>query len=130
MARHGDVVARREVGQQVELLKHEADGASCAGWCGRRRSGCEILPGHAHLAGGRRRESADDVEQRGFARAGRPHDGQELAALDVQIDAAQRRHVDFAHAVDLAQIARLDDGGRYSYARASMASCRAALSPG
>ena len=40
-------------------------------------------------AGGRV-EAADQVHQRGFARAGRPHDGHVFAALDLQRDFAQR----------------------------------------
>ena len=42
------------------------------------------------FAGGRRVEAADEVHQRGFAGAARPHDGDVIAALDVQRNFAQR----------------------------------------
>ena len=37
-------------------------------------------------------EQADDVEQRGLAGAGRPHDGEVFAGRDVEADAAQGMH--------------------------------------
>src|SRR5690606_26662994 len=43
-------------------------------------------------AGGRV-QAADQVHQGGLAGARWPHDGDELAALDTQVDAAQRRHL-------------------------------------
>ena len=41
------------------------------------------------VAGGGRVQAADQVHQRGFARAGRPHDGDVFAALDFQRHVAQ-----------------------------------------
>ena len=53
------------------------------------------------VAAGRRPiEAADDVHQRGLARARRPDDRQELAALDDEVDAVQRPDVDPAGLVD------------------------------
>src|SRR5256886_8326651 len=43
-------------------------------------------------------EAADDVEQRGLARAVGPDDGEDLPALDVQAHAAQREQSAEAHA--------------------------------
>src|ERR1039458_10706942 len=54
-------------------------------------------------------ETADDMEQRGLAGAGRSHDGQKLPRLDAQIDAAQGRHIHLSHAIGLAQVVGLDD---------------------
>src|SRR5207247_1360837 len=54
-------------------------------------------------------EAADQVHERALARARRAHHRDELAAIDVQRNAAQRLHLDVAHPVDLDQLARLDD---------------------
>ncbi len=34
-------------------------------------------------------EQGENIEERGFARAGRPHDGEEFALFDFEIDAAE-----------------------------------------
>ena len=96
MARHGDVVARREVRQQVEFLEDESHGALAqVGAAGVGERG-EILIADADAARGGRSQTADDVEQRRLAGARRPDDGEELAAFDVEIDAAQGGHVHLA----------------------------------
>jgi hypothetical protein len=41
------------------------------------------------MAGGRRVEAADQIHERGFAGAGRSHDGDVFAALDVERHVAQ-----------------------------------------
>ena len=46
-----------------------------------------------HLAGGRRVEPAEQVQQRALARARRADDRDALAARNVEIDAQQHRHV-------------------------------------
>ena len=48
------------------------------------------LPAIVDRAGGRLVEAGEDVHQRRLARAGRPHHGGELAAGDVDRDAAKR----------------------------------------
>jgi len=45
-------------------------------------------------------QEAEDVEQRGFAAARRPHHGHELAALNFERDAVQREGLDFFRAED------------------------------
>src|ERR1039458_9573933 len=49
-----------------------------------------------------RRQPADDVKQRRLPRAGRADDGKEHTLLDVEIHAAQGRHIHLAHAIGLA----------------------------
>ena len=67
----------------------------------RVRSSSERLaigaPVDADLAGAGPVQAADQIQQRGFARAGRAHDGEHLAARDLQVDALEGG--DFALAV-------------------------------
>src|SRR5690606_2712781 len=96
LARHVPVGQRdledlrdREMVQQVVLLDHEADvlpDQLVAVF------GMEYVDGMAHepvLALPARVQHAQDAEQRGLASAGRPHDGEELAFTDVQVDLPQ-----------------------------------------
>ena len=46
----------------------------------------------AHRAAGRLIEAADQVQERGFAGAGGPHDGDPLAAFGGEADAIDRMH--------------------------------------
>ena len=63
------------------------------------------------VAPGRRRvEAPEDVHQRGFAGSGRPHDRDELPALDLERDALQDVHRHFSQLVVLDQILDFDDG--------------------
>jgi len=50
-------------------------------------------------------QPAEDVEQRGLATAGGTQQHHELAAVQGQVDAAQRVHLDVAHPVHLGQAA-------------------------
>ena len=54
-------------------------------------------------------EAAQDRHQGRFAGTGRPHDGDELAALDREADTAQRMHVDVADVVSPRYILDPDD---------------------
>ena len=59
----GDVAERGAPGKQLgEILEHDAAVHAVPG---------DRLAADADLAGGRRQEAGDDVEQRGFAAAGR-----------------------------------------------------------
>src|SRR3989304_2961715 len=103
------VLARGEAGGEVVELGHEpavpAPVAGELGLAGAR----EIALDKAHLAGGRRVQPAEDVEQRRLAasRGAEQHD--ELAGPDLEVHAAQRVHLGLAHAVDLGQGARRED---------------------
>ena len=57
----------------------------------------------------RRIQAADQVHQRRFARTGRTHDRDILAALDLDVDAGDRIDLLIAHDVRLPQIVRTDD---------------------
>jgi len=48
------------------------------------------VPVDAHLARARRDDAADDVDQRGLAGAVRAEQREDLAALDLEVDALQR----------------------------------------
>src|SRR5690606_18747617 len=64
----------------------------------------------AAVAGGV--EATDQVHQRGLARARRPHDRDEVATRDAQVDALERHHFGLgAGRVDLAEAAGFDHRG-------------------
>ena len=66
------------------------------------------------MAAGRLVEAAENVHQRRFARARRAHDGDELAGLDGEADAAQRFDLDIADDERAGDILDLDDRRRRS----------------
>ena len=110
-----DVAPRREVGEQVELLEHEADEAGCARRrAGPRRTTATSWPASRNDAGRRDVEAAEDVHQRRLARARRAGDRDELVLLDAQRHVAQRRDLERAGRVDLARRRRSSmTGGRH-----------------
>ena len=61
----------------------------------------ERLPVQIYFARGGVIQPAQQVQQGGFARAGGSHDGDELAALNAEIDAIQRGDCDLPHLVGL-----------------------------
>ena len=90
--RHGDVLDRGELRQQVMELVDEAE---------RRVPRLAALgfahlavgaPLHEHLAGGRRIERAEEMQQGRLARARATHDGHALGAMDLEVDAVEHRH--------------------------------------
>ena len=104
-----DVLGRPRPRQQVEALEDEADlGVADLGplVAVEPRDVDAVEPVAAR---GRPVEAADDVHQRRLARAGRAHDGHELAARDRQADPLERGDLDLAHVVDLGQVVDLDD---------------------
>src|SRR5208282_6330302 len=64
----------------------------------------KIVAVHADLTVRGAGQAAQDVEQSGLAASRGSHHRHELAFLDHQVYAPQRRHVDFAEAVALLQI--------------------------
>ena len=129
--RGSDVVPRAEVRKQIEFLEDEADVFPAQfGSAGIAHLG-DIAASDDDLAVGRGRQSAHDVKQRRFAGAGRSDDREELALGDLEVHTAERFDGDFAGPIHLAEIADADDRfRRYSYAKASMGSCRTASIPG
>ena len=86
------VLERRQVGNQVKLLEHEADGLGAEAvqfGVGERGHilAFEINPARAGAV-----QAADQVHQRGLPGAGRAHHRQPLAALDVQRHIVQRAY--------------------------------------
>jgi len=81
--RHFYVFLRRKVCQQVVALEDKAH--LVEPHLGERilRQGDDVFAVHAHVPPARLFQSADDVEQRGLARAARPHQTDHLAARHV-----------------------------------------------
>ena len=110
--RQFDIAEGVDARQQVELLEHEADLAVAQA---RQAVGVEALDrraGEPVVAAGRPIEAADQVHEGGLARAGRPHDGDEIARLDVERHAVERHDAAGVEVVDPAEIARFDESHR------------------
>ena len=86
---------------QMKLLEDEADGLAAKA----RQFGAAKLRGvgavDAHRAAGRLIETADQVQQRGLAGAGGPHDGDPFAAFGGEADAIDAHARPPGLAVDL-----------------------------
>ena len=94
----GDVAQRGAPGKQLgEILEHHAAVLAVA---------LHRLAADRDHAAGRLQEAGDDVEQRGFAAAGRPDDAEEFGLLDVEAcaldagDLAGRGVIDQRHVAD------------------------------
>ena len=106
--RHLDVAQRGLPRQQVVLLEDEAElGAAYQGQVVVAQA-LRLHTIQAVSAARGRVQAAEQVHQRALAAAAVADDRDELAPLDVERHAAQRRHLDVAHVVDLAQIAHRD----------------------
>ena len=70
--------------------------------------GGEIVSVEQHAAARGLGQAADHVEHGGFPAAGRPHNGNELARQDFNVDAAEGGHVHLARTIDLPQIFSLE----------------------
>lgn len=107
----GDVGAGVERGQEVELLKNESDlalaqaGAFGVGECG------EVVAVEDYFAGIGAGESAEEVEECGFAAAGGADDSYEFSSLYGEGDAAEGGDVDFSDAIGFVQINGFDESG-------------------
>ena len=67
-----------------------------------RRAGEQVVE-VADLAAGGHVETAQDVEQRRFAAAGRPEQHVQLAAVELEVDAAQRLNFHLADPIGLGE---------------------------
>ena len=76
----GDVLANVEMREQREVLPHQPGGALV------HRQRRDVLAAQQKTAARHRFQAGDDAQKRGLAAAARPHDGDELAALDGKID--------------------------------------------
>jgi hypothetical protein len=107
--RHRDVFECVHPRQQVEALEDEADlvQAQARAAFGVERSHVDASARVRALA--RRIQATEQVHQRRLARTRRPHDRDELAAPDAQVDIAQCNHFGLAaFRVDLAECAGFD----------------------
>ena len=89
--RHFHVARRAQVRQQVVALEDEAEvlAAQFGQLVGVEFAGA--APAHAVVAAGGAVQAAQDIHQRGLARAGRANDGHHLAGLDGQVDVLEHR---------------------------------------
>jgi hypothetical protein len=79
-----DIVPHVEPGEGRVLLEHDADFI-------RHRAG-DRAPIHLDRAGARPHQPGDDLQKRALAAAGRSDHGDELAAAELEIERAERRH--------------------------------------
>ena len=70
-----------------------------------------VLAQHQQLAGGRAVDGGDHIQQRGLARTGRPHQGHEFAAADLDGDVVERLDLESVALEDLADVAGLHHFG-------------------
>ena len=107
-----DVVQRGSPRQQVERLEDEPDLLIPDAREVVVVHPADVLAVQQVLAPRRRIETADEVHQRRLARPRGSHDGDELAALDVDRHAAQRMDLLRPHPVGLPEIAGVDQRHR------------------
>ena len=108
--RQGDVFGGGEPRHEVKALEHEADArAAHRGLLVGRQRG-DVAAFEPVVAGVGAVEQAEEVEQGGFARAGRAHHRDVLAGLDAQRDVAQRMHLAVAELEDAVDAVEFDLG--------------------
>ena len=105
-----DVLQHAELRQQIEELKHEPDLPIPDARQLAHRGGGDLGAVELDAAFARRIEAAEDVHERGFAAARRADDGDEFAAVDVEVDVVERADFLAAEVVDLADVAEFDEG--------------------
>ncbi len=99
-----DVLDDRVLRQQVVRLEDEAEVAAAdLGELVVVHVG-DVLVAEEVMAAGAAVEAAEEVQQRGFAGAGRAHEGDEVAFLEVERHAREGGHDDLFHLVVLDQI--------------------------
>ena len=106
--RHLQVLRDRQIVEQVVLLEDEADGAARELGALLRAQGLHLLAVQFVLAGPGLVEHAQDGQERRLARAGRAHDGDEVAVGDVEVDAPQEEELTCALLHRLLDVAQLD----------------------
>ena len=104
-----DIFQSGGAGQEIVALEDKADIEIAQQSAAAPVERASIRAEKIVAAGSRRVEAADNVHGSGFAGAGRPHDGDELALIDRQIDARQRVHLGLAMAVGFPDIVKPDE---------------------
>src|SRR5205085_6543557 len=89
-----DVTKRIRARYQIERLEHEADLAAADLRQPIVRQSADIDAVEEVASAGRSVETAQDVHQRGLARSGRSHDGDQLTVVDGEVNAMKHVHPD------------------------------------
>jgi len=89
----------------------------------------ERLSGQDHLPRAGLVQASQQVEQRGLARPGGTHDGDELTALDAEVDAIQGGDGYRSHPVLFGKLLGFQDDHLYHYVKRSVRSIREQSSP-
>jgi hypothetical protein len=110
--RQEHVLARREVGQQLERLEHEADAAAAQERELVLVEVRELLPRQQNAAGSGSVEPREEPEQRRLPAARRADDGHQLAVLDLEVDRVEDDEVAPSGRQGLGEGARDDLTGR------------------
>ena len=112
-----DVLKRGEHRDEVVHLEDEADVAGPP--LGQLVGGHvrDFVAGDGDAAVRRDIEAAQQIEQGGLARAAGPHEGHEIAFVDVEIQALQHLDLFAAAAVGLVQTANLDEAVWFCHCR-------------
>jgi hypothetical protein len=99
--RQFDVFIDRQITDQVEALKDEADLAIANAGAFGEAEVLDRLAVEPVIAARRRVEQTEDRQQRGFAATRRPGDGNELTVFDFEVNARQCVRFDFIGIKDL-----------------------------
>ena len=109
--REGDVFAGGEGGDEIELLKDDADAAAAEeGELAFGHSG-ERFTGNFYEAGRRAVQGRAEVEQGGFAGTGGAHDGKKFAGGHGEINATERGNFAFSLAIVFGKTGDFDGMG-------------------
>jgi hypothetical protein len=95
------VLEHREVIDEIEALKDEPDAVPAQHRELAFAPAGDVLVREPVFTAGGAVEHAHDVQQRGFATARWPHDGDEFAPCNLQIETAQGHRLDLGGAIDL-----------------------------
>src|SRR5215472_13698510 len=87
--RGANVIARGDVGQEIEFLENETDVSAAQASAAAVTDFGEVLSRNKDLAGSGRRQSADDMKQGRLTGARRAYDRKKFALRHFEIDASQ-----------------------------------------
>ena len=104
LQRQLDIFQRGQHRDQIELLEDEADVLVAPAGDLAVAERAQVLAEDADLAAGGPVHGGDQVQQRGFARARRPHERDELALVDLEVDVVERDDVELVADEFLGQI--------------------------
>jgi hypothetical protein len=111
LERQRDVLHGGQPEEQVEVLKDVTDRAAAQARPVVARHARQRGPADDHFTTARLFETAGDRQQCALAGAARPHDGNQLARADRQVDAAKRVHLAGAGSVHLRHLPEFQHRG-------------------